>query len=272
MSNRIPRLARNDAEYQPSRSVQPRAGAPRSVSPNANRRPGRQLTRRIGLGGPPVGPPGRCYSRGAPVTGNSSRQVPTVPGSVPPVADERSALLAFLAQQRHVLRIAAHGLTDEQARQAPTAGSLTIGGLIKHVAKTERYWLTLALQQPDEETDSYEDTFGLRPDETLAGVLALYAEVATETERAIRAISDLGQAVPVPRDVPWFPQDVEAWSVRWVLLHLIEETARHAGHADIVREALDGATAFPLMAAAEGWPASPWLQPWEPRTGTVSGD
>lgn len=46
---------------------------------------------------------------------------------------------------------------------------------------------------------------------------------------------------PVPRGVPWFPADVEKWSVRWVLLHLIEETARHGGHADIIRESLDGA-------------------------------
>jgi len=48
-----------------------------------------------------------------------------------------------------------------------------------------------------------------------------------------------------------------------VLLHLITETARHAGHADIVREMVDGATAFPLMAAVEGWPATDWMQPWE---------
>jgi hypothetical protein len=52
--------------------------------------------------------------------------------------------------------------------------------------------------------------------------------------------------------------------VRWVLLHLIQETARHAGHADVIRESLDGATAMPLLAAAEGWPATPWLQPWQP--------
>jgi hypothetical protein len=70
--------------------------------------------------------------------------------------------------------------------------------------------------------------------------------------------------VPVPRDAPWFPRDVDAWSVRWVLLHLIAETARHAGHADIIREAIDGATAFPLMAAAENWPVTPWMQPWQP--------
>ena len=69
---------------------------------------------------------------------------------------------------------------------------------------------------------------------------------------------------PVPRGVPWFPDDIEAWSVRWVLLHLIQETARHAGHADIVRECVDGAAAMPLMAAVEGWPETPWVKPWQP--------
>src|SRR5436190_21339679 len=84
------------------------------------------------------------------------------------------------------------------------------------------------------------------------------------SEAAIAGIADLDQAVPVPRGVPWFPDDVDAWSVRWVLLHVITETARHAGHADIVREMVDGATAFPLMAAVEGWPATDWMQPWAP--------
>ena len=93
--------------------------------------------------------------------------------------------------------------------------------------------------------------------------LSLYDEAAGETDSVVAAIPDLGQPVPVPKGVPWYPADVEAWSVRWVLLHLIAETARHAGHADIVREHLDGATAFPLMAAAEGWPATPWMQPWQ---------
>ena len=71
--------------------------------------------------------------------------------------------------------------------------------------------------------------------------------------------SSLDQPVPVPKGVPWFPDDVDAWSVRWVLLHLVEEIARHAGHADIIRESIDGATMFELMAAAEGWPATDWL-------------
>ena len=58
--------------------------------------------------------------------------------------------------------------------------------------------------------------------------------------------------------------DGRHWDLRWVLLHLIEETARHNGHADIVRESVDGATAFPLLAAAEGWPDTDWLKAWKP--------
>ncbi|HET6703472.1 DinB family protein, partial [Amycolatopsis sp.] len=158
-------------------------------------------------------------------------------GNVRPVADERDGLLSFLEQQRYVLRLAAHGLTDEQARATSTKSSLSVGGLIKHVAATEDSWLDTILQVPQkpfgEAMAEYQDAHRLRPDETLAGALARYDEVAARTAEVIAGIDDLGQAVPVPKGVPWFPQDVEAWSVRWVLLHLIQETARHAGHADI---------------------------------------
>ena len=192
-----------------------------------------------------------------------------MPGNAPPLTDERELLLAYIAQQRDGLRNAAFGLSDEQARLTPTAGSLSIGGLIKHVADTERSWIDMAVQRqrpprPQEEQErNYHDGFRLREDETLAGVLAAYDEVARETESSIAGV-DMDQPVPVPKGVPWFPADVDVWSVRWVLLHVIEETARHAGHADIVREAIDGATMYPLMAAAEGWPATEWLKPWSP--------
>jgi uncharacterized damage-inducible protein DinB len=181
------------------------------------------------------------------------------------VADERDALVAYLAQQRSVVRIAAHGLTDEQARATPTTSALSVGGVIKHLTAVERFWMDVVNQQVDGAgPEDYEDNFHLTPDETLAAVLEDYGRAARETGEVVQAVADLGQAVPIPRDVPWFPKDVEAWSVRWVLLHLIEETARHAGHADIVREAVDGATGFALMAAVEHWPASPWITPWEP--------
>ena len=190
-----------------------------------------------------------------------------MPAQAPALTDERSLLLAYIAQQRDGIRNAALGLTDEQVRLTPTVSALSVGGLIKHVASTERGWIDMLRATPrpttpaEDEAD-YEDGFRLRPDETLAGALAAYADVARETEDVIAGISDLGQEVPVPKGVPWFPDDVEAWSVRWVLLHIIEETARHAGHADVIREAVDGATMYPLLAAAEGWPATDWLQPW----------
>ena len=190
-----------------------------------------------------------------------------MPGQVAPLTDERELLLAYLTQHRYVLKLAAHGLSDEQARMASPPSSLTVGGLIKHVGQVESYWIDLVVQrQADVDTadSEYEDNFRLEPGETLASVIDKYDAVARETAAVIDKIADLSQPVPVPPGVPWFPDDVEAWSVRWVLLHLITETTRHAGHADIVREAVDGATAFPLMAAVEHWPATDYLQPWSP--------
>jgi uncharacterized damage-inducible protein DinB len=187
-----------------------------------------------------------------------------MPGTVRPVVDERDGLLAYLAQQRDALRFAVHGLTDEQAASRPSASALNLAGLIKHVARTERYWVVEILAQrevPELREQDYEAGFRLDEGETVADVLAAYATVAAETEAIVAEIADLGEPVPVPKGVPWFPQDVEAWSARWVLLHVIEETARHAGHADIIRESLDGATMYQLMAAAEGWGAE--LERWK---------
>jgi uncharacterized damage-inducible protein DinB len=189
-----------------------------------------------------------------------------MPGLVAPVADEREGLLAYLAQQRLVLRLTAHGLTDEQGRATSTASSHSIAGLIKHVALAERLWMDTVLQHRREwSPEKHHASFRLAPGETLAAVLDLYDQAAKETDEVIAEIPDLGQPVPVPAPqwVAWVPSGVTAWSVRWVLLHLITETARHAGHADIIRESLDGATARPLMAAAEGWRTDQGVQPWK---------
>ena len=78
-------------------------------------------------------------------------------------------------------------------------------------------------------------------------------------EPTVRAVPDQIYAL-----IGWLYFSVFALPGRWVLLHIIEETARHAGHADIVRESIDGATMHPLMAAVEGWPATEWLTPWAP--------
>lgn len=177
-------------------------------------------------------------------------------GLTPPTFDERSTLLEFLRQQRYALKITAFSLTDEQAQAAPSVSALSVGGVIKHVALTERHWVQRILrEQPvgglEEMEDEYENGFRFVQGETLESVLAFYDDVAAETEAAIAAEDDLGRLVPIPKGVPWFPQDQDSWSVRWVLMHVIEETARHAGHADIVRESVDGATGFRLLADYE---------------------
>lgn len=190
-----------------------------------------------------------------------------MPGNVAAVEGERAVLLAYLDQQRYGIRLTAFGLTDAQARSTPTDSSLSVGGLIKHVTAMERSWIDTILQRKSstaDGVDQYRDDFTMRPDETLQQLVDDNERCGRETDAVLATIDDLGQPVPVPKDVPWFPDDVEAWSVRWVVLHLIEEIARHAGHADIVREHIDGGTMYPIMAAAENWPDSPWLQRWTP--------
>ena len=166
-----------------------------------------------------------------------------MPAIVRPVGDERDALRTFLAHERHVLVIAAYGLSDEQAWSTPTASDLSIAFLLEHMTSTERTWASMILGATTETTDDEH--------RTLAEVVATYDEATTATDAVVDTVDDLDQVVRVPEGIRWAPPDIE-WSVRWVLLHLIHETARHAGHADILRESIDGATAFPLMAAAEG--------------------
>ena len=82
--------------------------------------------------------------------------------------------------------------------------------------------------------------------DTLPALLADYDACARETEQAVAGIADLSQPVPVPKDAPWFPKDGRV-SIRWMLLHLVQEIGRHAGHADIIRESLDGKNSFELI-------------------------
>ena len=180
------------------------------------------------------------------------------------VGNETEGLLGYLAQSRYTLKLTAFGLTPEQLRATPSASSLSVGGLIKHCASTEENWLAVIRQQP-QPTDygKYAADFVLADGETIEDVFARYDRVAAATEKAVTEIGDLNAPVPVDHSVPWNPKDLDHWSVRWVLLHLIEETARHNGHADIIRETVDGATGYPLLAAGEGWPDTEWLKAWK---------
>lgn len=190
-----------------------------------------------------------------------------MPGNPPPFDNETDGILLYLVQQRDGLRYAAYGLTEEQLRQKSTpASALTVGGLIKHAAKTERGWIDLiAGESADKTEEEYGSDFVLADDESSETLLALLDETAVNTERVVRGLPSLEVTVQLP-EAPWFPQNAEGYSARWILLHLIEELARHAGHADIIREHIDGATMYELMAGAEGWPETPWMTPWRPPT------
>jgi len=181
------------------------------------------------------------------------------------IANEQEGVLSFLTQARYGLRLAAYGLSPEQLRASPTASELTIGGLIKHCASTEEGWLATVRREPQEvDYGKYAENFRLADDETIDEVFARYDRIAEETEKTVAEIGDLGHPIPIDHSVPWNRKDLDHWTLRWVLLHLIQETARHAGHADIIRESIDGGTAYPLLAAAEGWPETDWLRPWKP--------
>lgn len=196
-----------------------------------------------------------------------------MPAMPPPIADERAGLKEYVAAQQYAFHAIAFGLTDEQARATPSASALSIGGLIKHVTNCQKGWMERVAAAPElherdtrpmeEQAENYQDEFVMRADETLADVLARFDEQNAVTIELI-GTADLGAAVPVPPGVPWFPADVRAWSVRWVIFHMIEELARHAGQGDIIRESIDGATLYELLAGLEGWPATDWLTPWQP--------
>jgi uncharacterized damage-inducible protein DinB len=162
---------------------------------------------------------------------------------------EREDLLAELGQARYFLRHTTRDLTDEQASRRTTVSELTLGGLIKHVAATEAHWAGFIVGGPSPADDFSAMTeqdfarrgndFRLLPGETLAGVLEQYAEVAARTDDLIRTVGDLNVSHPLP-EAPWFPPGAR-WSARRALIHIVAETAQHSGHADIIREALDGA-------------------------------
>lgn len=182
----------------------------------------------------------------------------------PLVQDERHGLLTFLQHQRQALHHATYGLNDDEARARPTSSGLSLGGLVKHLAYGERNWSDRieGLPPDDRAFDEYVGSFTLVDGETLNAVLEQYEQASARTDAVILSVDDLGRRVPLPAE-PWFP-DPQACTVRWIALHLIEETARHAGHADVIREALDGALSGPLMAAVEGWPQDGWVKPWRP--------
>jgi uncharacterized damage-inducible protein DinB len=158
-----------------------------------------------------------------------------------PLTGEHADLLQSLDRHRGFLRQTVHGLTDEQAAQRPTASELCLGGLIKHVANVETRWRRFIVggaEAMHSEPVDWQGQFRMAEGETLAGLLEAYDRGAQETDELVRSLSDLDASHPLP-EAPWFEPGAH-WSARRVLLHIIAETSQHAGHADILRESIDG--------------------------------
>lgn len=163
------------------------------------------------------------------------------------IDQERRDLLESLRTHRSFLRRTVTGLTDEQARLRPTVSALCLGGLIKHVTAAEAQWASFleqgaaAMAAADDPDAMARWAAGFDPadDESLAELLDRYEAVAERTDRLVVSLASLDAGHPLP-SAPWFPPGT-AWSHRRVLCHIVAETAQHAGHADIIRESIDGA-------------------------------
>ena len=153
-------------------------------------------------------------------------------------ATEREALTGFLDKQRRAMVRTIEGLSDADARTTPTASSLSLLGLLKHSGYWERRWFQTIFaghvspgEWPDTPDGWEDDDFLVGEEDTVEQWVAYYWEQVAAS-RDITAASDL--------DTPCAEAESAHRNLRWLLLHMIEETARHAGHADIIRETLDG--------------------------------
>ena len=187
----------------------------------------------------------------------------TMPGLVPPVADERAGPsgLPLAAARCPALR---RPRPERRAGVGPadSVSELCLAGLIKHAGLVERAWTTFLVSGDTGvfvPGDDWADGFRLVGTETLDDVIALADGQARDTEKVVRGPSPTSaRRSRRPRTSCRGSPAASVWTPRWVLFHLIEETARHAGHADIIRESIDGAGCWTLMAAAEGWPEQDW--------------
>ncbi len=171
---------------------------------------------------------------------------PIVP-NVHHAGQEAAELLETLAERRFFFRRTVENLDADQAASRPTVSELTLAGLVKHVSAMEEQWVrfivegTEAVALPEGWEDDpgfWQDGWRLLDGETLESTLAGWAAVAERTEQIVRELPDLDFSHPLP-PAPWFRPGT-TWSARRVLLHLIGEISQHSGHADILRESLDG--------------------------------
>ncbi|GAA2108521.1 DinB family protein [Streptomyces synnematoformans] len=163
----------------------------------------------------------------------------------PLLADERAALTGWLDLQRRILRWKCEGLSEADARRpvVPTSPLMTMAGLVAHMRWTEHTWLEVIFLDGDStpnpafDESADEDADWYTGDVPLAQLLADYEAQCARSDEIVAAASldDVARHPGLPRSKA---------NLRWILLHLVEETARHAGHADLVRETVDGTKGY----------------------------
>ncbi|WP_394277298.1 DUF664 domain-containing protein [Luteococcus sp.] len=181
---------------------------------------------------------------------------------LPQIDDERTTLCNYLDAQLDAVRASAHGLDDAQARRTPLRSALSISGIVKHVAHCMKGSLSGAgHHEHDEPFEAFYASFTPTADETLDALLATFDSVREQYMTMCRE-GDPEAKLPVG-PMPWYGLDeARPTKLRYLYVGHIEEFARHAGHADIIREQLDGAKAAELLAAVEGRPANEFVSPW----------
>ena len=159
----------------------------------------------------------------------ASRSVDSGPPRL--IADERETLLAFVAYLRERVIAKCAGLSDVDARRSAVGSGTSLLWLVKHVTAVEIFWLWHAFAGRDRDVIPDPE---LTVDDTVESTVAAYRAIVAESERIVRGCPELDRlAVHEPFGPP-------RRSLRWILVHLVEELARHAGHADILRELADG--------------------------------
>jgi len=160
----------------------------------------------------------------------------------PSAANEKQMLEAFLDWHRATVLVKIEGLSDEEMRRPGTPSGVSLLGLVKHHAAVERHWFRRIFAGEDVPSlwTTDDEDWRIEPGETTADVVALFND---ENDRA-RAIVREADLDDVARNATMlrYPPEPPGLMLRWIVVHMIEETARHNGHADILREAIDGKT------------------------------
>ena len=176
---------------------------------------------------------------------------------------EQEVLATFLLQQLAQLRTTVHGLTDEQVEAVPSASAFSLAELLHHTAEVAVDYAEMIAAAPEAGGDNEHMSSTLsETGRSLDERLAAFDRAVARAEEVVRTPMDLSVPVPVP-EAPWFPPELKTWERRWVLAHVIAELARHAGHADIVRESIDGKGSYELNDLAEGKEPVDWSAEWE---------